>query len=151
MKTMNKILAVAALGMAAVTAQAQTATTTFLVRADVLGACTVAATDLAFGNYLANAASPLDGTSTITVTCTSGLPYGVSLGASANARTMSRAGGFTLNYGMYNDAARSVAFGFTGASGNGVGQAYTVYGRVPAGQFVPVGTYTDTVTVTVAY
>jgi len=28
---------------------------------------------------------------------------------------------------------------------------FTVYGRVPAGQFVPSGTYSDTITVTVTY
>ena len=52
---------------------------------------------------------------------------------------------------MYNEATRLNAFSVTGVTGNGAGQAYTVYGRVPALQFVPVGNYTETVTVLVAY
>lgn len=153
MKRLTKVLAVAAFGMAAAgSAQAQTATTTFQVTANVLSSCTVSATNLVFGDYSASLGAPLDSTSTITVTCSNGLPYAVGVGAGADARTMARTlGGGSLNYGMFSEAARSTAFAVTGASGSGVGQAYTVYGRVPVGQFVPTGNYTDTVNVTVTY
>jgi spore coat protein U-like protein len=152
MKKMTKVLALVALGVAAAgSAHAQTATTTFQVTANVQSACLVAATDLAFGNYSATV-GPVDSTSTITVTCSSGLPYAVSVGATPNARTMTRTlGGGSLNYGMYNEGARSTGFAVASASGSGVGQAYTVYGRIPASQFVPTGNYTDTVNVTVNY
>lgn len=153
MKRLTKVLAVAAFGMAAAgSAQAQTATTTFQVTANVLSSCTVSATNLVFGDYSASLGAPLDSTSTITVTCSNGLPYVVGVGAGADARTMARTlGGGSLNYGMFSEAARSTAFAVTGVSGSGVGQAYTVYGRVPAGQFVPTGNYADTVNVTVTY
>lgn len=150
MKKLNKALVVAALGMAAGATQAQTATGTFQVTANVAAACSVAATNLAFGPYSASLGTALDSTSTITVTCSSGLTYGVGVGATPATRTMARAGGGgTLNYGMFNESTRSTAFAVAGASGSGVGQAYTVYGRIPAGQFVPSGDYSDTVTVTV--
>ena len=153
MKRLTKVLAVAALGLTAVgSAQAQTATTTFQVTANVQSACAVAATDLAFGNYSASLGTPVDSTSSITVTCSNGLAYDVSVGANANARTMTRTlGGGSLNYGLFNEAARSTAFDVATATGSGVGQAYTVYGRIPQNQFVPTGNYADTVNVTVTY
>jgi spore coat protein U-like protein len=151
MNKLIKALAVAAFGLfAAGAAKAQTATTNFQVTATVQAACSVAATDLVFGNYLASAAGPTDSTSTITVTCSNGTNYAVGVGATPMARTMAGPGG-NLNYGMFNEAARSTAFGVAAASGSGAGQAYTVYGRIPAGQFLQAGNYSDTVTVTVTY
>jgi spore coat protein U-like protein len=153
MKKLTKLLAATAVGMAALgSAQAQTATTTFQVTANVLDACTVAATNLAFGDYSASLGAPVDSTSTITVTCSNGLAYDVSVGASANARTMARTlGGGSLNYGMFNEAGRTTAFVVPTATGSGIGQSYTVFGRIPGGQFVPTGNYADTVNVTVTY
>lgn len=152
---MNKVLrfvAAASFGMAAAgAAHAQTATANFTVSANVQGACIVAATDLAFGNYLANAGTPTDSTSTVTVTCTTGTGYAVGISGGATGRSMTGPGGALLGYSMFNEAARTTAFGVSGATGNGVGQAYTVFGRVPALQFVPIGNYTETVTVQVAY
>lgn len=151
MNKWTRALATAAFGLAAAgAAQAQTATTTFQVTADVQAACSVAATDLIFGNYLASALTPLDSTSTITVTCTNGTTYGVGVGATPMARTMAGPGG-NLNYGMFNEIGRTTAFGVVGASGNGAGQAYTVFGRVPAGQFLTAGAYSAIVDVTVTY
>ncbi len=55
MKKLTKLLAATAVGMAALgSAQAQTATTTFQVTANVLESCSVAATNLAFGDYSAS-------------------------------------------------------------------------------------------------
>lgn len=151
MNKWTKALAIAAFGFAAAgAAQAQTATTTFQVTATVEEACSVAATDLVFGSYLATAALALDSTSTITVTCSNGTGYGVDVGATPMARTMAGPGG-NLNYGMFNEIGRTTAFGVVGASGNGAGQAYTVFGRVPPGQFLTIGAYSATVTVTVTY
>jgi spore coat protein U-like protein len=152
MKRLTKVLAVVAFGVTAVgSAHAQQATTSFQVTANVQSACTVTATDLAFGNYSASLGVPVDSTSSITVTCSNGLPYGVSVGANANARTMARTlGGGSLDYGMFNEAARSTAFAVA-AVGSGLVQNHTVYGRIPANQFVPTGNYTDTVNVTVNY
>jgi len=59
---------------------AATATTTFQVTAIVADSCLVSATDLNFGAYdpLVGA---LDGTSTITATCTAETPYEIGLSA----------------------------------------------------------------------
>jgi spore coat protein U-like protein len=152
MKNWIRALTVAALALTATgAAQAQTATTTFNVTANVQEACTVGATNLAFGNYLATAAAPLDQTSTITVTCTNGTSYDVDVGLTPMARTMAGPGGATLNYGMFNEVGRTTAFGVTGAAGSGAAQAYTVFGRIPVAQFVTSGAYSATVTVTVTY
>lgn len=153
MKRLTKVLAGAALVAGAVgSAQAQTATTSFQVTANVQSACAVAATDLAFGNYSASLGAPVDSTSTITVTCSNGLAYGVSVGANPTSRTMARTlGGGSLNYGLFNEVGRTTAFAVATATGSGVGQGYTVYGRIPENQFVPTGNYADTVNVTVTY
>jgi spore coat protein U-like protein len=151
MKKFTKLALAAALTVGAAAAQAQTATTTFTVSADVQESCSVAATNLAFGPYLATAAVPLDTTSTITVTCTNGATYGVDVGGTPMARTMAGPGAATLNYGMFNEVGRTTAFGVAGATGNGAAQGYTVYGRVPTAQFVTAGPYSATVTVTVTY
>jgi spore coat protein U-like protein len=66
-------------------------------------------------------------------------------------------GAVTLNYGAYQDAARSINWGDTvgvdtvaDVGGGGV-ISHTVYGRVPTGQFVATGGYGDTVIITVTY
>lgn len=155
MKRLTKILAVAALGVGAVgAAQAQTTTTNFTVNATVLSSCTVTATDLLFGNYTATAATPLDAQNTITVTCTTGENYGIDLGATPMARTMSGPSSSILNFGMYSDTNYNAAFGFgsTALIGTGAPQNYTVYGRIPPGQITArAGLHTATVTVTVTY
>lgn len=152
MKTLTKALAVAALGLAATGAQAQTATTSFQVTANVAASCSVAASDLGFGPYLATAVTPLDASTTVNVTCSNSHPYAVNVGATPAARTMGGPGGSVLNYGMFSDAGRTTAFAVAGAIGSGAAQAYTVYGRVPAGQYsARPGAHADTVTVTVTY
>jgi spore coat protein U-like protein len=155
MKLMKQALAAAALGLAAAgSAQAQTATTTFNVTANVTSSCTVSATNLVFGTYTATAALDLDQTSTITVTCTNGETYGIDVGATPMTRTMAGPSGSTLNYGMFSDGTYAAAFFFapTALTGSGAAQNYTVYGRVPTGQFAArSGAHSDTVTVTVTY
>jgi spore coat protein U-like protein len=64
-----------------------------------------------------------------------------------------------LNYAVYTDSARSTVWGDGGAgatatidgTGSGTAQSTTIYGRIPAGQTVPAGSYSDTVNVTVTY
>jgi spore coat protein U-like protein len=141
-------------------AQAATATTTFSVTATVAATCTVTATNLAFGSYTG---VPVNATSTVSVTCTNTTPYNVGLdagtspGATVTTRKMTGPGGATLGYALYQDSAHSINWGNTvgtnteSGTGNGSPQALTVYGQVPAGQFVSPGAYTDTITATVTY
>jgi spore coat protein U-like protein len=140
-----------------------TASAQFNVTATVLDNCAVSAGDLAFGSYNAGSATPATATSTIQVTCTSGLAYSVALdggtGSSAvTARTMVDGATHALGYGLYTSAAYSTIWGDgTGGTvtvdgnGSGTAQSLTVYGRIPASQFVTAGSYSDLVTVTVSY
>jgi spore coat protein U-like protein len=141
---------------------AATATTTFQVTATVLSVCSVSATNLAFGNYDASAALPTDASSTVTVTCTPsetydlGLDAGVGAGATVAVRRMTN-GANTLDYSLFQDAGRATVWGETigtdtqAGTGNGAGQAFTVYGRIPTAQYVAAGNYSDTITATVTY
>jgi spore coat protein U-like protein len=135
----------------------------FTVSANVLPGCTVAASDLSFGTAsLLN--SNVDSTSSVSVTCTSGLAYAVALsqgttaGGTTTTRLMKHAStASTVPYRMYSDAARTANWGNSTSddvNGTGTGSAvnHTVYGRVPAQVVAPqAGSYSDTVTVTITY
>jgi spore coat protein U-like protein len=70
------------------------------------------------------------------------------------------AGGY-MNYGLFRDVGRSAVWGFSPGVDT-MGQTlsipnrgsatatFNIYGRIPALQDVPVGSYTDSVTVTVS-
>mgnify|MGYP001627186577 CR=1 FL=1 len=129
---------------------------------------------LAFGTYDILARAARDTQATVTVICDgTGTAQSVSLmlrvgpganAASVHARRMRHAGGApaTLAYGLYRDPARSSAWGTsTGvdtlgatlmvpASGS-ASASFVLYGRMPPGQDVHVGTYTDAVQVTIDY
>jgi len=153
----------AVLALAASGAPAATTPTTFNVTATVIDVCAVSASNLAFGTYSPIGGSALDGTSTITVTCTLGTAYNVRIdpganGASVAARQMLRASGTeTLPYSLYRNAGRTQNWGQTDntdtvtSTGSGVSQGHTVYGRIPASGNVPSGSYSDTVNVIVNY
>jgi len=145
--------------------QAATATTAFAVTATVLSGCTVAATDLAFGNYSSTAPVPTDATNTVTAVCSDGIAYtiaggaGGGVGATVAARKMTGTilGG-TLNYLLYSDAAHTTLWGdgtlstvTVGATASLLPQLYTIYGRIPIGQNSAAGLYADLVTVTLSY
>jgi spore coat protein U-like protein len=133
----------------------------------IAASCTVSATTLDFGTQtLIDINSNIDATATLTVTCTNTQPYNVGLdaglhdgGSGINARKMQiGATSDRVNYQLYSDSAHTTVWGNTvstdtvAGTGSGDGQAITVYGRVPSGQTNPkVGTYNDTITVTVTY
>lgn len=169
--TKSKLLAIAlttGLLSAGAASAANPATATFLVSATVLKTCTVSATPLAFGNYTPGSGA-ISNTSSINVACTNGSPYtmtvngGSTTGGSITQRLMTN-GTQTLQYNLYttNTFTTLLGDGTTGGSakvtGTGAGLATasttTVYGQLPdstANQAVPPGSYTDTVTVSVAY
>lgn len=141
-------------------AEASTTTTTFNVTATVQTSCTVSATDMAFGDYLASAPSDTSSTSTITVTCSLLTPYtiGLNSGNHASGGTRRMASGTSrLAYELYSDPSRTSIFGTVaaglGVSGIGTGAAAptTVYGAIPRSQIVAPGSYADVITVTVEY
>jgi spore coat protein U-like protein len=153
MQKMIKALAVVAMALAAGAAQAQSpATTTFQVSANVQAACTVSADNLAFGEYFPFSFSDLDGSTSISVTCTNGTGYTVDVGTTPTALKMQLTGGGqndTLDFGLYRLADRSdTGFSATGTTSG----THTVYGRVPARQMgAKPGFYGATVMVSVTY
>lgn len=155
-----------AVGLAAaspIEADAATATASIAVSAVVLNACAVVASPLAFGNYNPTSATATTGTTTIVVTCTTGVPFTVALnqganGASVTTRQMKLgATANVLNYGLFQDSGHATNWGQTagtdtqGTTATATPTTYTVYGQINAGQNVPSGTYNDTVQVTVNY
>ncbi len=133
-------------------------------------ACSVDATALAFGTYDTLALTATDATGNVSVTC-SGLAaisvsYEVALsdgGATTYAGRRLASGAGALSYQLYSTAARTSVWG-NGQEGTVTrGASYSlsvlfnrtdnfpVYGRIPAGQNVAPGTYSDNVTVTVTF
>jgi spore coat protein U-like protein len=130
-------------------------------------ACTVSATGVAFGAYDPRSATPDDSSGTIEVACHPSdhapeVGLGPGLHGSVAARRMS-SGSATLDYGLYANAGRTAVWG-DGAQGS-TGQTLaggtvsggtrrftgTIYGRIPAGQNVPAGSYDDTLIVTISF
>ena len=144
--------------------EAQSATASLTVSANVTKNCTISTTPVNFGAYdpvAANATAPRDGTGILTVTCTKGAVAKIDLNTGTNAqgttRRMSQGAAEYLNYELYSDAAHTVVWG-TGTNGLDIGAApnrnprsITVYGRVPQAQDATVGSYTDTVVATVNF
>lgn len=156
------LLAVALLAPPAPAWATTTQTTQFTVSATVLDNCAVSAGPLAFGPYSASSGSPVTANSSISVTCTSGLHYTVALdGGTTTLTPAARAmtdGSHNLGYALYTSSGYSSIWGDGTAGtvtqagiGNGSAQPMTVFGRIPASQFVASGSYTDTVTVSVIY
>jgi spore coat protein U-like protein len=142
---------------------------------DVLGAvsCSISVTTLSFGTYDVFSGTADDSTATLSVTCTQlsaptgNLPLTASLSAGFSgtyATRQMKSGANSLSYNMYANATRTTVFG-DGTSGTStisgtfpftfVGQVITgtgtIYGRIPAGQDVSVGAYSDSIVATVTY
>lgn len=139
-------------------------TDTFDVSATVVAACSIAAGNLAFGNYNPVTGAAVPATSSIDVTCTNASPYSIGLsagngdGATVSNRLMTVAAGTaTLAYGLFIDAAFEENWGTDLAdrklgTGTGASQVHTVYGQVNAGQSSAIaGVYSDTVTASVYF
>jgi spore coat protein U-like protein len=141
-------------------AHAASTTTTFNVTATVSTSCAVSASDLAFGNYDPGSAVDALSTSTISVTCSLGTAYTISLDNgthSAGATRRMGSGASRLTYQMYRDVGLSGVFGLAASAlgvsgiGTGIGVPTLLYGKIAAGQVVPPGSYADQVTVTIDY
>jgi spore coat protein U-like protein len=157
-------IAAASLLAFAGSAQAATKTASFTVSASVAANCFVSAANMNFGAYSGVAA--LTAASDVTVRCTNGWNYALELSAGSgnyNERKLTGTPSGTLGYNLYTDAAYTTVWGNGTAStstvtGTGRGLSkdnkHTVHGRLPdsaANQDAPVGTYSDTIVVTVVY
>ena len=153
-------------------AMAGTATSNLQVSATVSASCALTTTALDFGNYDPTGANSSSGnhleiTGSLTTNCSSGTVATITLGHGSNGHPLSSdtsplrmlknaAGNQTLSYYLYSSLSPQTTWGnsaSTGVAVTGTGSAATttIYGRIPKGQSVQAGSYTDTVVATVTY
>jgi spore coat protein U-like protein len=137
--------------------------------------CSASTTAVAFGTYDLLATTPDDSVGNVTVVCTYvsggtsqvGFTVALSAGNAGNyAQRQLKSGTAVLGYNLFTDSARSQVWGNGGAGttvasgsftiGPGAGNrrreaSYPVYGRVPALQDAPPGSYSDSIVVTLAF
>jgi spore coat protein U-like protein len=124
-------------------------------------ACTISTTSVAFGTYNPGSATALDGTGAVNLICPTSVRTGpvvsISTGNSGSyAPRRMNSGTNTLDYNLYTSATRVTVWG-NGTAGTArvtaprLTSSTPIYGRIPAGQNVRAGTYTDTLTVTVTF
>ena len=134
--------------------------------ANVSKNCTITTAPVNFGAYdpvAANATAPLDGTGTVTVTCTKGATAKVGLSVGSNAqgttRRMSRRRGRVPDLRTLQGHRTCHRLGqplehrprYSLPAPDRNPRTFTVYGRVPQAQDATVGSYTDTVVATVNF
>ncbi len=144
---------------------------TFTIQTSVIGECLAPGATLNFGTYdpvtaNATAASPLDATTSLMYTCTKNVPATIQLDQGlypSGGRRLSGPASNFLSYELYTSSARTVIWGttigtntvtMTSTSKNvplGGAGGLPVYGRIPGGQDVVAGSYSDSVTATVNY
>jgi len=131
------------------------------VRANILASCNVSATDLNFGSSGSLSAN-VNTTNVISVNCSSGTPYSLSLdggltGAINPELRQMTFGANQITYGIYQNPARTIPWGNSigintvSSVGTGLTQSFTAYGQVPPQVTPPTGVYNDTIIVTVTY
>jgi spore coat protein U-like protein len=148
-------------------AQTITLTTTagMPVRIELVGFCSVSATDLDFGAYASNTQTPAQGQTTIQLQCSGGtmaelrLDAGSGPGGNTSRRKMEQDGGVDrLDYDLFQDAGRTIHWGDRSGvdtleveATTGAPQTVPVYGQIRGGQRVRDGIYSDTITVRVLF
>lgn len=174
MKRLTRLLAalslLALLSMPGMDADAATATSSFTVTASVTANCTISTVGISFGDYdpvVVNAGTALDSNGSVTVACTNGAGTNIGMDQGSNAAGTSTpavperqmAGTATpMRYDLYQDSGYATVWGDAGTpavlgytSTGFAPSTFTIYGRIPAGQDVEVGAYTDTVTATITF
>jgi spore coat protein U-like protein len=165
LSSMNKYISLAAVAAAALAlgvsgANAHTTVTDNLtVSADVVNACTVdASTPLNFGPVMAGDPAK-DGSTTISVTCGTGVAYTVGMGDGQHMNSGTRRVAHGTDYINYSISAVSSGGAnwdntnpnAVGNTGDGTAQPFPVYGQLAAVVAQPAGHYSDTVAVSVYY
>lgn len=120
-------------------------------------------TAVSFGAYDVFAAVPNNnGVGGLTIRCIGGggPSFAVTLStgqSNSYAARVMKSGANQLTYNLYTNSARTVIWG-DGTGGSSMMTAaanstttLSVFGQIPAGQDVPVGTYTDSITATVTF
>lgn len=120
--------------------------------------CTLTITNVAFAAYDVFTKTKTNSTGKVKVKCSASASYTISLSAGSGTFTsrVMKNGSYQLDYNLYTNTTHTTIWG-DGTSGTstvsatGTGATYTVYGQIPALQNVRVGSYSDTITVTVTY
>ena len=129
-----------------------------------MAACTISTTPVNFGAYDVFSSVATDSTGTVTYNCGRGdrnITIALDRGGAPtfNPRRMLKVAE-ALNYNLYRDAARTTIWGdgtggtqsyFDSNPPNNTNVTVTIYGRVPAGQDVSVGLYTNSVAATINF
>lgn len=120
--------------------------------------CTVSAGSVAFGDYDTLSGQVLDGAGSISVSCSPSASYILELSTGGGSYAQRQLAGTVsvLNYNLYTSVSRTVVWGDGSAGtatvgGDGENAIHNVYGRIFAGQNVPVGSYGDSIVVTVIF
>ncbi len=133
--------------------------------------CSIGGVSINFGSYNVFTPNPTDSTGYVTLNCEDVVRADLKLSVSStsgtfNPRRMKRSGGGDfLDYNIFIDGARTVIFGDgtggtqtirvhkpPGAPKKGPwGIQITIYARIPPGQDVSAGSYSDTLTITVEW
>ncbi len=135
-------------------------TSAFAVTATVVNSCNVSANNLNFGTF-GDLNAAISQQTSLSVQCSNGIPYVIALnGGLSNATNPAQRkmtlGAKAISYGLYRDSAHANPWGSTtGTTASGTGtalaQSLPVYGFVPAQTTPPIGTYSDTIVVSVQY
>ncbi len=120
--------------------------------------CTVTITNVAFGDYDVFTKTDTKANGDVKIKCTASVSYTISLSTGSGTYTtrIMKSGSNELDYNLYTTTQDLTVWG-NGTSGTATegatstGATYTVYGMIPSLQNVPVGSYSDTITVTVKY
>lgn len=139
-------------------AAAATDTDQLTVTATVESGCALNGGTLNFGQYISGQAQPLDAVGQINYSnCVGDLTFELDLGQNGNASTRQMGlGTARLRYQLYRDTARTAVWG-TGTTAQAVrlfipqNGRLDVFGRIPGGQGVADGTYTDVVNITLTF
>ncbi len=123
-------------------------------------ACSVSAGGVDFGGYNQFDSTHLDSVGLVTVWCEVAYSLRIDTGAGGDymQRQMSGPAGDSLEYNLYTDYGRSLVWGdgsggtqTVGGPGGDQPAEHYIYGRVPAGQDVRVGSYSDALTITIEF
>ena len=136
----------------------------FQVSATVTADCSISVSDLSFGQYDPlgqNSSRELNAAAGVSMLCTRDARATIVIDSGRNPDGTTRglaAGGQRVAYQLYRDADRTQVWGSGGAdtlqfvsSGVQNPQQFVVYARIPPGQEVASGTYSDVVTATVDF
>lgn len=131
------------------------------VPASAAADCAVSAVGVVFGAYDVFVSAPTDSAGTVTVQCSAGQAYVISISPGISGTFPSRqmtGGGNSLQYNLYVDSTRLSVWGdgssgsaTVAGTGSGAPVHHTVYGRIPARQNARLGSYSDQLTVTVGF